>query len=68
MIGYGELLMARSSNPFWWEKCQNDPGFNWKTRHGKSTKILTTFRVAAKFMVTFRAVIDKMTLWKSDQK
>ena len=64
LIGYGELLMARSSKPFCCDKCQNDRRFKWKIRNGKPTKVLPTFRVSAKFMATFGTVIDKMTLWK----
>ena len=44
LIGYGELAMARSVKPFCCGKCGNDREFIWKTRHGKETKILTTFQ------------------------
>ena len=43
LIGYGELLMARKKKPFSCDRCGNDEQFIWKTRHGKPTKILTTF-------------------------
>ena len=44
LIGYGELVMAWSKKPFCCGKCGNDREFIWKTRHGKETKILTTFQ------------------------
>ncbi len=44
LIGYGELAMARSVKPFCCGQCGNDREFIWKTRHGKETKILTTFQ------------------------
>ncbi len=44
LIGYGEWVMARSKKPFRCGKCGNDREFIWKTRHGKETKILTTFQ------------------------
>ena len=43
LIGYGELLMARKKKPFSCDRCGNDEQLIWKTRHGKPTKILTTF-------------------------
>ncbi|MGC8500259.1 MAG: hypothetical protein ACP5OS_03660 [Leptospirillia bacterium] len=36
--------MARSKKPFCCGKCGNDEAFIWKTRHGKETKVLTTFQ------------------------
>ena len=44
LVGYGELVMARSVKPFRCGTCGNDRAFLWKTRHGKETKILTTFQ------------------------
>ena len=44
LIGYGELVMSRSKKPFRCAKCGNDQEFIWKTRHGKETKVLTTFQ------------------------
>ncbi len=43
LVGYGEMVMAWSHKPFNCDKCGNDQEFIWKTRHGKKTKILTTF-------------------------
>ena len=35
--------MSWPHKPFTCDRCGNDQGFIWKTQHGKSTKILTTF-------------------------
>ena len=43
LMGYGELVMARKKKPFGCSKCGNDERFIWKTRSGKSMKVLTQY-------------------------
>lgn len=44
LIGFGGYIMDLKKKPFSCERCNNDEGFIWKTRHGKGTKILTIFQ------------------------
>jgi len=44
LVGYGEHMMALTKKPFACSCCGNDVEFIWKTRHGKSTKILTIYQ------------------------
>ena len=42
LLGYAELVMARKKKPFSCGQCHNEERFIWKTRHGKSLRVLTT--------------------------
>jgi len=44
LLGYAEYVMALEEKPFCCEKCGNSRNFTWKTRHGKTTRILTIFQ------------------------
>ncbi len=44
LVGFGESIMGHSRKPFCCDRCGNDKGFIWKTRHGKETKILTVYQ------------------------
>ena len=44
LMGYAEMVMAWPQKPFACDQCGNNQAFIWKTRHGKPTKILTTFQ------------------------
>lgn len=44
LLGFGERAMGQTRKPFCCERCGNDKGFIWKTRHGRETKILTVFQ------------------------
>jgi len=41
LIGFGEYEMGLKKKSFACKCCGNDREFNWKTRHGKETAILT---------------------------
>jgi len=44
VVGYGEYVMTLKRKPFSCDCCGNDREFRWKTKHGKTTKILTVYR------------------------
>lgn len=44
LVGYGEYVMAQKKKPFACSYCGNDEQFTWKTKHGKTTQILTVYR------------------------
>ena len=44
LVAFGEYEMAQHKKSFACKGCGNDTEFIWKTRHGKSTIILTWFR------------------------
>ncbi len=44
LLGYADQVMAAPHKPFACDRCGNDQTFIWKTKHGKPTKILTTFQ------------------------
>lgn len=44
LIGFGEYEMSLKKKSFSCKCCGNDTEFIWKTRHGKTTTILTWFR------------------------
>ena len=43
LLGYAEYVMNLEEKPFCCEKCGNSRNFTWKTRHGRTTRILTIF-------------------------
>ena len=67
LTGYGELVMARSVKPFCCGRCGNDREFIWKTRHGKETKILTTFQwvVLQQLQVQCKRCAHKFTITRT---
>ena len=67
LTGYGELVMARSVKPFCCGRCGNDREFLWKTRHGKETKILTTFQwvVLQQLQVQCKRCAHKFTITRT---
>lgn len=44
LLGYAEYVMSLENKPFSCAICGNNHHFIWKTRHGKTTKILTIFQ------------------------
>ena len=44
LVGFGEYEMGLKKKSFACKSCGNDTEFVWKTRHGKTTTILTWFR------------------------
>ena len=44
LLGYAEYVMSLENKPFSCEICGNNHHFIWKTRHGKTTRILTIFQ------------------------
>jgi len=44
LLGYAEYVMSLGNKPFSCEICGNNHYFIWKTRHGKTTRILTIFQ------------------------
>jgi len=44
LLGYAEYVMSLAEKPFCCETCGNSRNFTWKTRHGKTTRILTIFQ------------------------
>jgi len=44
LLGYAEYVMSLAEKPFCCETCGNSRNFTWKTRHGKTIRILTIFQ------------------------
>jgi len=45
LIGFAEYHMSQEKKPFCCSKCLNENHFIWKTKHGKTTKIITILQV-----------------------